>query len=185
MSKFEVVLKNSVVEGVSPEEVKENLTQLLKLDAYKVNKLMNRPETVIKKGIESEVAERYRVLLEKCGVGCEIRPVQSVEATPDQMSVPSAEISPDERLLITEKKPKRFEPVLVDLTYDQIPFFRKGWFIASTLILFVPLAFFLLVSGDVYAKRNENVYKFSKSLRWILAASSFMLTLNVALRVLR
>lgn len=51
----------------------------------------------------------------------------------------------------------RFE--LLDIAYEHTPWFRRRWFIGLTLLLFMPLTLCLVLSGDVYLKRQGLVYK--------------------------
>ncbi|MBE9398477.1 hypothetical protein IOQ59_14545 [Pontibacterium sp. N1Y112] len=174
MSQFKVVLQNTIAEGFNHEEVERNLARFLKTDDATVKKLITRRETVIKKGVESDVAEKYRKLLDKCGVGCEIRPMlpTSDENKPlsDQTNrIVQAGLAPSEA-------PKSSMPslILTDLTYDQVPFYRKWWFIVLAILLFSPASFLICLTGNIYAKKRDGVYKYSRGLKWLVIFISFV-----------
>lgn len=51
----------------------------------------------------------------------------------------------------------RFE--LLDIDYDATPWYRRRWFLIVSIVVFMPLALALLVSGDIYFKRDTQVYR--------------------------
>ena len=54
------------------------------------------------------------------------------------------------------------------LKYDQISFYRKRWFIVLSLIFFAPLSIPIMLTGDVFAKRQGGVYRFGSFQKVIL-----------------
>ncbi len=168
MSQFKVVFQNTISEGFSPSDVEQNLTRPLKLDAATVKKLLSRQETVIKKGVESDVAEKYRKLLNKCGIGCDIRPM--VPPPESKIGVPEAPVvEPESSSSKTpESKKGILIPEKVDIPGDQVPFYRTIWFFILTFILFSPASFIVGVTGDVYLKKKGEVYKYDNKYRWLI-----------------
>lgn len=51
----------------------------------------------------------------------------------------------------------RFE--LVDIRYEEISWYRKRWFMVVTILFFMPLTLAITLSGDLYLKRKNQVYK--------------------------
>lgn len=166
MSQFKVVLQNTISEGFSQSDVEQNLTRGLQLDAATVKKLMSRQETVIKKGVESEVAEKYRKLLNRCGIGCDIRPM----VLPPEVSVgaPEAPIVDSEPSSSKKAESKKGMLEKVDIPCDQVPFYRTIWFFVLTFLFFSPASLIVGVTGDVYLKKKREVYKYDNKYRWLI-----------------
>jgi len=61
---------------------------------------------------------------------------------------------------VSQKPSKGFIGPL-ELAYDEIPFYRKRWFVIVLFLLFVPAVIVIGFSGDVYALRNNKVYKYA------------------------
>lgn len=53
---------------------------------------------------------------------------------------------------------KRFEKIRV--SYSEIPVYRKRWFVLLSLLTFLPATILIALTGDIYAKKGEAVYKF-------------------------
>lgn len=53
---------------------------------------------------------------------------------------------------------KRFEKTLI--SYENVPTYRKRWFVLLTFLLCVPVTIIIALTGDVYAKKDGVVYKF-------------------------
>lgn len=47
-------------------------------------------------------------------------------------------------------------------SYDQVPWFRKSWFIVVGFIIFAPATLYSLFSGDIYYLKNGNLLTYSK-----------------------
>lgn len=67
----------------------------------------------------------------------------------------------------------RFE--LLDIAYEHTPWFRRRWFIGLTLLLFMPLTLYLVLSGDVYLKRQGLVYKMLPKQKRVITIMCFIL----------
>ena len=64
----------------------------------------------------------------------------------------------EEQSVKTDQLPAdRFE--LLDINYDTTPWYRRRWFIVSSILLFMPLTLALVLSGDIYMKRKTQVYR--------------------------
>ncbi|MDR2942580.1 MAG: hypothetical protein LBV17_08325 [Treponema sp.] len=68
----------------------------------------------------------------------------------------------------------------LELEYDEIPFYRKRWFVVSLTLLFIP-AYILIFdfTGDLYALRDKKVYKFENPV--LAKISIFLLTQAIML----
>ncbi|AUI87736.1 hypothetical protein BS333_15130 [Vibrio azureus] len=69
---------------------------------------------------------------------------------------------------------------ILDIRYEQTPWYRRAWFIIMTMLLCTPITLVLLLSGDVYVQRDERVYKIRpKRKNWIFFSSFMLLTANL------
>jgi hypothetical protein len=87
MSKFQVVVFNTITEGFTPEDDERNLSKYLKNDSEKTSKLLNREKTILKKGISSSDIDKYERVLDKCGISYEIEPIQNVPSSQAPLSM--------------------------------------------------------------------------------------------------
>nr|WP_298146316.1 hypothetical protein [uncultured Pseudomonas sp.] len=55
----------------------------------------------------------------------------------------------------------RFE--ITRLAYAQVPLYRRRWFVMLTLLGFIPATLLITLTGDIYAKQGQTVYKFKDS----------------------
>lgn len=108
MSQFKVVLQNAISEEYTQLEVEQNLARLLKISDQKIERLLSKPETTVKKGVDSDIAEKYKKLIERCGLSCEIRPME----TPATASIEMDQASPEQQ----EKPASVYTPPQADLS---------------------------------------------------------------------
>lgn len=54
---------------------------------------------------------------------------------------------------------KAFEQI--SLAYNEVPWFRQRWFILITILLITPVTLMICLTGDIYAKRGNVVYRFT------------------------
>ncbi|HUE92620.1 hypothetical protein [Pseudomonas sp.] len=68
----------------------------------------------------------------------------------------------------------RFEKTRI--SYEKVPVYRKRWFVLLTLLIFLPATILIALTGDVYAKKGEAVYKFKSNAinQLIIMAVTFM-----------
>lgn len=68
----------------------------------------------------------------------------------------------------------RFEKIRV--SYGKVPVYRKRWFVLLTLLIFLPATILIALTGDIYAKKGESVYKFKSNAinQLIIMAMIFM-----------
>ena len=68
----------------------------------------------------------------------------------------------------------RFEKTKI--SYEKVPVYRKRWFVLLTLLIFLPATILIALTGDIYAKKGESVYKFKSNAisQLIIMAVTFM-----------
>lgn len=68
----------------------------------------------------------------------------------------------------------RFEKVRI--SYEKVPVYRKRWFVLLSLLIFIPATILIALTGDIYAKKGEAVYKFKNNAinQLIIMAVTFM-----------
>ena len=89
---YQVVFRGEILPSKSVEEAKANLAALYKTDVTRIERLFSGKAMVLKKGVSREAGERYRGLLEKAGIACDLLPA-GVAAPPP----PPAEKTPAEQ----------------------------------------------------------------------------------------
>jgi len=82
MSRYDIVFSARIVEGFSPEQVRNNLCQLFKTDPARVEALFSARRAVIKKGLDLRTAEKYRAALERAGAFVEVVRIEPEPAVP-------------------------------------------------------------------------------------------------------
>ena len=92
---YEVVFNGMMVRGVEPDQVKQNLAKLFKVDISKIEPLFSGNMVVVKSGIDQEAAGRYQAAMKKAGAVCAIREKQNENVKPKadpapQVSQPQA-----------------------------------------------------------------------------------------------
>lgn len=75
-----------------------------------------------------------------------------------------------------------FEPV--NLSYENIPWFRKRWFVVITMLIFCPATILICLTGEVYAKRKDGVYKFSGKQKNILLLIAVIFLIQGLIRLI-
>ena len=48
-----------------------------------------------------------------------------------------------------------------DVRYEDVAWYRKRWFLMLTIFFFMPATIAIAASGEVYAKRDGEVYQYS------------------------
>ena len=68
-----------------------------------------------------------------------------------------------------------------DLRYEDVKWYRKRWFLVLTMLFFVPATILIAATGEVYAKRDGEVYKYSQGQKnnLIIFAALLMLIFGV------
>ena len=94
MSNYNVIFDGTISTGSKIEDVKRKLAALFKIDEKKVDLLFNKPQVVLKKGLDYDSALKYRKVILKTGAVCNVKdevspvirpPVE--EATPPNPTV--------------------------------------------------------------------------------------------------
>jgi hypothetical protein len=68
----------------------------------------------------------------------------------------------------------RFEKIRIP--YEKLPVYRKRWFVLLSLLIFLPATILIALTGDIYAKKGDTVYKFKNNAinQLIIMAVTFM-----------
>lgn len=176
MSEFQVVVFNTIAEGFTPEDVERNLSKYLKIDSGKSSKLLNREKTIIKKGISSSDIGKYERVLDKCGISYEIEPIQNVPSSQAPLSMEEQNSEEKNEIKSDKNISKHFIPT--DLSYDEIPFYRKRCFFFPLLLLFPIAPLLVCLTGSIYANIDSKVYKFPKIFRFAMVFMIFVTMFN-------
>lgn len=59
---------------------------------------------------------------------------------------------------------------LIYTTYDQVPWYRKRWFLVLCALVFMPVAVVIAFTGDIYMLQKGEVKTFPKHQKWVLLA---------------
>lgn len=49
------------------------------------------------------------------------------------------------------------------LSYDNVPVYRKRWFVFLSLLVFIPATLLIALTGDLYAQKDGIVYRFKNN----------------------
>jgi hypothetical protein len=108
----DVIYAGVLAAGREAAQVKSDLARLFKTDAAGIERLFSGQPVIIKKGLDPQTAEKYRVALEKAGAICEIKTRTSVEAAP-AAATDRLTIAPAGVILTT---PAEIRPLVFDLS---------------------------------------------------------------------
>ncbi len=76
MEQFNIVVTNQILNQLPYEEVKNKLVATLKLSEAKVEKILSTKATTVKKSVDKATAHKYKNIIERCGVACELEAIQ-------------------------------------------------------------------------------------------------------------
>lgn len=80
--KYDLIFTGELVPGKNLAEVKRNLQALFRIDETKVELLFSGRDTVLKKGLDAEAANKYRVAIKKAGARIQLAPSASAAGSP-------------------------------------------------------------------------------------------------------
>lgn len=87
---YSVVFTGELKPSISQETVINNLSILFKKDAGFIRKLFNGPQVTIKRGLDLESANKYKIALESAGALCEVLAAQQAQAATSALSMAEA-----------------------------------------------------------------------------------------------
>ncbi|CAE6944098.1 MULTISPECIES: hypothetical protein [Pseudomonas] len=63
------------------------------------------------------------------------------------------------------------------MSYENVPVYRKRWFVFLSLLFFIPATLLIALTGDLYAQKDGVVYKFKNNAvhQLIVTAVVFMM----------
>ncbi len=76
-SKYKVVLLNQLNNNMDRAQVIKNLATLFKSTESKIEKILSKPETTIKKDINKDIAEKFYVAIRKAGATCSLVEIET------------------------------------------------------------------------------------------------------------
>jgi sterol desaturase/sphingolipid hydroxylase (fatty acid hydroxylase superfamily) len=53
-------------------------------------------------------------------------------------------------------------------SFDQVPWFRKRWFVVLCAVIFIPAALVIAFTGPIYKLQGGQVQAFPKHQKWVL-----------------
>lgn len=68
------------------------------------------------------------------------------------------------------KKVAAADTPAVYTSYDQVPWFRKRWFLVLCAVIFMPIAVVIAFTGDIYMNQGGQVKAFPKNQKWVILA---------------
>jgi hypothetical protein len=88
---FQIVFRGKILGGFDRDQVRANLSRLFKIDAARVDAMLDAPKTVLKTGLVKDAAGRYQEALRQAGIMVAvIGEANPTSATPDPGSAPSS-----------------------------------------------------------------------------------------------
>ena len=73
MSNYSVIFEGNISDGHQIQNVKKKLGTLFKIDNKRVDLLFARPQTVLKKGLDYDSAQKYRQAILHTGAVCNVK----------------------------------------------------------------------------------------------------------------
>jgi hypothetical protein len=89
MSHYNLVFDGTISDGFQVEDVKKNLTTILKANENQIELLFSKPEVVIKKNMDYDSAMKYQKAMQKAGTICKV-----MEIAQNQAVVPAEKAAP-------------------------------------------------------------------------------------------
>jgi len=88
MDLFDIFFAGRLVQGVDPEQAKQNLAKLFKIDTAQAEKFFSGQPETIKRGVDKEQAMKYKAAMHKAGMIVQFKAHQSTEqeTSPQQTS---------------------------------------------------------------------------------------------------
>ena len=90
--RYDLIFSGELVPGFELTQVKKNLQQLFRLDENKINALFSGKSISLKKGVDADAANRYRVAMKKAGARVDsvlVKEPAPAPAKPQPDAVPS------------------------------------------------------------------------------------------------
>lgn len=72
---------------------------------------------------------------------------------------------------------------VVYVSYDQVPWFRKSWFIVVGFLVFAPVTLYSLFTGDIYYQKKGELVTYSKATKIVTIILCSMSSLYVVGKV--
>jgi hypothetical protein len=86
--RYDLMFSGELVPGFELAQVKKNLQQLFRLDENKINALFSNKPIPLKKGVDADAANKYRVAMKKAGARVDLVLVSESASTPAKPEPP-------------------------------------------------------------------------------------------------
>ncbi len=70
-------------------------------------------------------------------------------------------------------------------SYDQVPWYRKNWFIIVAALLFAPATLYSLFSGEIYYQKKGELVTYTKVVKVITIIICLMLSARIVALVFK
>lgn len=87
---FQIVFRGKILGGFDRDQVRANLSRLFKIDASRVDALLDAPKTVLKTGLGKDAASRYQEALRQAGIMVAVIGESSAPLAADEAPKPSS-----------------------------------------------------------------------------------------------
>jgi hypothetical protein len=79
---FEVAFSGEIMDGADIDSVKQKIGQMFKADGSKLEQLFSGKRIPVKRQVDHDTADKYRIAFERAGAHCEIRSLSDPEPSP-------------------------------------------------------------------------------------------------------
>ncbi len=111
---FNIVFKGELVRSFEIDTVKKNLGQLFKIDGAKVDALFSGRAVVLKRNLNFENANKYRVAIKKAGARVDVEPVSAEKTAAAETPKPKTQPSSGQgKAVFGERSPQSQESAQV------------------------------------------------------------------------
>jgi hypothetical protein len=116
--KYHVVFSGDIVEGEAIPSVKERMAALFKTSAASIESMFNRKNSVIKRDVDEETAQKYVTMIKRTGAICRVIPAEPPQESVARQPVAPAPKTqrdpiPEPRMEAIEKKAEHTGPLVV------------------------------------------------------------------------
>lgn len=112
---YKIIFTGELLDGADIESVKQNLCKLFKMPIERVEALFQAKQTVIKRDLDRETADKYKEALARAGANCRIEPLEADinrETAATELS-----LTPPLTPVLSEDERQDFMPLDVDTSY--------------------------------------------------------------------
>ncbi|WP_303901285.1 YjgN family protein [Thiohalomonas denitrificans] len=97
---YEIVFSGEILDGFEAQSVKERIAAIFDLTGEKLEALFSHPQVVLRRNLNADKAEEYRVLLENAGLKTNVRRSAPAPAASSVGAVPAEPVSPERDVVV-------------------------------------------------------------------------------------